>query len=284
MLTMSELKGAKLNQLERLLPEGLLVDAVWLSARSYSTSLRARYVASGWLEQPARQVYRRPRGRLDWRQAVVSLQTLLGRRLVLGGRTALETQGYAHYLAQDRSEIYLHGLERPPGWLFALPLPEIFLYRNSRPLFGEDLAGIEFPPLVADSAEIWESGAFQEAGLRVLPWGHWDWPMTVSAPERAILELLDELPDRESFHQVDMLMEGLSDLSPQRLRRLLLRCRSVKAKRLFFFFADRHRHAWLGRIAREEIDLGSGKRSFVREGRYDPVHRITVPRDLDEAG
>jgi hypothetical protein len=29
--------------------------------------------------------------------------------------------------------------------------------------------------------------------------------------------MLDELPGRESFHQVDILMEGLSALSPQRL-------------------------------------------------------------------
>ena len=41
-----------------------------------------------------------------------------------------------------------------------------------------------------------------------LPWGQWDWPLTVSAPERAVLELLDELPDRESLHQVDVLFEG----------------------------------------------------------------------------
>ena len=49
----------KLNQLERLLPEGLLVDAAWLSEKGYSTSLRSHYVTAGWLEQPTRQVYRR---------------------------------------------------------------------------------------------------------------------------------------------------------------------------------------------------------------------------------
>ena len=38
--------------------------------------------------------------------------------------------------------------------------------------------------------------------------------MILSSPERAILELLDELPKRESFHQADMLMEGLTNLRP----------------------------------------------------------------------
>ncbi len=71
--------------------------------------------------------------------------------------------------------------------------------------------------------------------------------MMLSAPERAILELLDELPDHESFHQADMLMQSLSTLSPVRMQKLLVDCRSVKVKRLFFFFADRHQHAWLKR-------------------------------------
>lgn len=39
-----------------------------------------------------------------------------------------------------------------------------------------------------------------------------------SSPERALLELLDELPHSESFHQVDMLVKGLRDLSPARCK------------------------------------------------------------------
>jgi hypothetical protein len=96
-----------------------------------------------------------------------------------------------------------------------------------------------------------------------------------------VLELLDELPDRESFHQADKLMEGLVSLSPRRLQKLLEDCKSVKVKRLFFFFADRHGHAWLKRIERQQIDLGKGKRMLARGGRLDRVYRITVPEDLD---
>jgi Transcriptional regulator, AbiEi antitoxin N-terminal domain len=78
---MAKRNEGKLNYLERILPEGLLVDAAWLSKKGYSTSLRSQYVSAGWLEQPARQVYRRPRGSLGWQQVVISLQTLLGCRL-----------------------------------------------------------------------------------------------------------------------------------------------------------------------------------------------------------
>lgn len=284
MLTMREQKTGKLKQLGHLLPEALLIDAAWLSAHGYSTSLRSKYVASGWLEQPARRVYRRLRGNLGWQQVAVSLQTLLGYRLTIGGRTALELQGYAHYLPQDRVAIHLHGPTRPPSWLTTLPLKERFVYRNSTPLFGADLEDISFPDLAPDRAPAARGEqSFRRAGLRALDWAQWDWPMTVSTPERAVLELLDELPRHESFEQIDVLMEGLSDLAPRRLQELLVRCRSVKVKRLFFFYADRHHHAWLKHVDRSAIDLGSGKRMLVKDGRYDPVHEITVPKELTEA-
>ena len=78
-----------------------------------------------------------------------------------------------------------------------------------------------------------------------------------------------------------MVMEGLSTLSPARMQALLADCRNVKVKRLFFYFADRHKHAWLKQLDRKAVDLGSGKRVLDKCGRYDPVHMITVPGDLD---
>ena len=103
----------------------------------------------------------------------------------------------------------------------------------------------------------------------------------MSTPERAILELLDELPARETFHQADQLFGGMANLSPRRLQELLADCRNVKVKRLFFYFADRHRHAWLKRLDKDEIALGTGKRMLVRGGKLDPTYQITVPEDLD---
>ena len=76
-------------------------------------------------------------------------------------------------------------------------------------------------------------------------------------------------------------MEGLTNLSPRRLQRLLADCRSVKVKRLFFFFADRHKHPWLTHLKKEEIDLGKGKRMLVKGGKLDHAYQITVPEDMD---
>ena len=114
-----------------------------------------------------------------------------------------------------------------------------------------------------------------------MPWGQWKWPLVISSAERAILELMDELPQNESFHQVDMIMEGLVNLRPRRLQGLLEDARSVKVKRLFFFFADRHQHKWLSHLNREKVSLGSGKRVVFKRGKLDPKYHITVPEELN---
>jgi hypothetical protein len=86
-------KRRPLNRLGRELPEGVLVNTPWLTHRGYSRQLLSHYVSAGWLDQPTRGVYRRPRGLLTWQQLVVSLQTFLKYPLTVGGRTALELLG-----------------------------------------------------------------------------------------------------------------------------------------------------------------------------------------------
>ena len=78
-----------------------------------------------------------------------------------------------------------------------------------------------------------------------------------------------------------MLMQSLSNLSPRRLQKLLADCRSVKVNRLFFFFADRHQHAWLERLDKDAIDFGVGKRMLVKGGKLNKPYQITVPENLD---
>jgi hypothetical protein len=274
---MAKQRHGKIHRLEHLLPEGLLVDAAWLSRNGYSTGLRSQYVAAGWLRQPARRVYQRPRGPLGWQQIVISLQTLLARDLAVGGRTALEQQGFAHYLQQQTTTVHIYGPEKPPTWLQDLDIGVRFAYHNDGRLFRKQRISTEPHRLDADASP----HPARRDSVVSQPWGPWRWPLMLTTPERAILELLDELPDRESFHQADVLMEGLSTLSPARLQMLLADCRSIKVKRLFFFFADRHRHAWLKRLDKRAIDLGSGKRMLVKGGRFDAQHQITVPESLD---
>lgn len=243
----------------------MVADAAWLERHGYSSALRSQYVRAGWLNSPARRVYRRGRGTLTWQQVVLSLQQLKCLSLTVGGRTALERQGYAHYLSANEREVHLYGPVRPPSWLTSLPLEVTFHWHNSQRLFPNHDSNNEH-----NTSMLGPNSAHNQ-------------PLRLSGKERAILELLDELPERESFHQVDMLIEGLTDLSPRRMQSLLEDCSSVKVKRLFFFFADRHRHAWRAKLDKARIDLGAGKRALVKGGRLDPTYQITVPADLGEA-
>ncbi len=104
--------------------------------------------------------------------------------------------------------------------------------------------------------------------------------MAISSPERAILELLHELPAHESFDQADALFDGLATLSPSRLRRLLPLCHHVRTLRLFAWFAKRHDPPWLRHVGLDKLDLGSGKRQVVPGGVMDPELGITVPGDM----
>lgn len=272
----THIKG-KLNRLEKSLPEGLLVDASWLEREGYSRALRSQYVSAGWLEQPTRGVFRRPRGSVSWEQVVISLQTLLGRTVSIGGRTALELQGYAHYLSHSQKAVHLYSEDKLPSWLHKLPLEQRFVTHNRLRLFPS----ASLPPggITLDSAPS-ENGGHLDQGLRIINWGQWNWPLVVSTPERACLELLDELPHHETFHMADVMMEGLANLSPRRIQVLLETVQSVKVKRLFFFFAQRHGHKWLGRIEKDKIDLGHGKRVLVRGGTLDPTFLITIPKEF----
>ncbi len=278
----------KLNSLQRSLPEGLIVDAAWLERHGYSRALRKKYVARGWLDQVVRGVYRRPAPKLmedagqeslRWQSVVISLQTLLGRPYTVGGRTALELQGFAHYLSGRHREIHLYGVGKPPGWLSKPHLENQFLLHNADRLFRRDARRSRGSKSGADTRNNFLLSSYIRQ-----PWGQWEWPLTLSSPERAILELLDEVPQYETFHQADVLMEGLRNLSPRRLRTLLVACRSVKVKRLFLWFAERHQHAWLKNLDRKDVDLGHGKRMLVRGGKLDPKFNITVPESIDATG
>ncbi|WP_281426217.1 AbiEi antitoxin N-terminal domain-containing protein [Burkholderia catarinensis] len=71
---MSAQNSGKLNSLLIDLDDTSLVSSRWLRAHDYSNSLVARYVRSGWLVSPARGIYMRKGGRLQWDGVVRSLQ------------------------------------------------------------------------------------------------------------------------------------------------------------------------------------------------------------------
>ncbi len=270
---MSAQNSGKLNRLLAELGDTRLVSSRWLRAHGYSNSLVARYVGSGWLVSPARGVYMRTGGRLQWDGVVRSLQVGEGMPLHVGGRFALALQGHEHYLRLgDAGTITLYGPQRPPGWLGKLPLAQRFEH------LGKDLLDLPAVPLTAEVSD----KALSEAGLAWHSVAPGTDALVCSTPERAMLELCDGISDAAGVYEADALMQAMSTLRPQRVGMMLRHCRSIKAKRLFLALADRHRHAWLPHVPLDGVDLGRGKRALVPGGRLHPTYQITLPGDLDE--
>jgi hypothetical protein len=273
---MAHRKSPGLKTLLDRLPPGFVTDAAWLKHQGVDPRSIHEYVERGWLERVTHGVYRRPppmqastTSETDWQAVLLSLQWILEKDVHLGGLSALEARGHIHYLSLGGpSRVYLYG--DVPSWLRRLPIDARLVVRT-RSLFGADTQGIE------STDQLSAQGSDAGGGPMLSPWR---WPMRLSSPERAILEALDELPNHESFHNIDMIFQGLTNLRPRRLTSLLQACRSVKVKRLFFVFADKHKHAWLSHVDKAVVDLGSGPLALSKGGKLHPDYQIYVPADL----
>jgi len=241
------------------------------------------YVDSGWLVSPARGVYRRPGPSLKWQHVVASLQRVAGSYLHVGGRTALVQRGLGHYVRMSGPEtIFLYGPEVLPAWVNKLGLQERFVVRNDA-MFGSLRARRNASGALVDFHDApLQSKQLAEYGLQELIWGAWDWRLLYSTDERAMFELLQDVPTRESVYEADVLMQGLVNVRPARVMSLLMACASVKVKRLFLALAERHQHQWLAHLDLSRVDLGKGKRMLAPGGKLHPKYLITLPDDLDD--
>ena len=277
-------RGQKLNLLQHLLPEGMVASAAWLRERGYSSALCSKYVANGWLKQPARGAYSRPSAKTKWQHLIISLQSLMHQPVAIGGLSALELQRYGHYVRMGSEQrVFLYSEARLAKWVNEIEPLVRFELRNANKLFAEPFITRAVKDLPSHDALTPPSERSRSVagGLTHYSWGEIEWQMLISTPERAILEFLDELPNQQSFQHGADLFTGLSNLSPRRLQQLLQQCKSVKVKRLFMWFAERNQHAWLKHLDQSAIDLGSGKRVVAKGGRLDTKYQITVPEALD---
>lgn len=251
------------SEASKLVPYGLLATKAWLRKQGLARHAIDNLVKSRQLKTAARGVLVRPDTPLKWQGVVCSLQRM-GSDVTVGGLSALQLHGFAHYLPfSDRTPVHLYGRDPLPPWANRLGLSAPFVWHRSSRLF------------TAAPAETPDHDFTQS-----LPWGDQSWNLRVATPERAILEVLEEVPSKISFEHAEQLMQGLTTLSPRRLGSLLRLTRNVKVKRLFFWLAERQSHAWFKKLVPSEFDLGSGKRVLARGGKYVPKYRITVPEEM----
>jgi hypothetical protein len=220
-----------------------------------SRQLARKYVSSGWLERFGRGVFVRPGDPVDWLGAVAALQRQLDLEVHVGGLSALSLKGMGHYLhlgADAQVFLFGEGRTRLPSWFLHYQWTVRVRYHC--------------PMLFAGRVE---------SGFTKIERG--EYTVRLSAPERAILEVLHLATTNESLEHAVELVAGLSTLRPSVMQKLLEDCRSVKVKRLLLWAAEHWGHAWFARLEPDRLDLGVGKRVLYRGGRLDRTYQITVP-------
>jgi hypothetical protein len=246
------------QELLEKVPYGLVMTRAWLLAQGVSPHTVDNWRKSKRLEPIAQGVFKQPGVVLTWEGIVCSLQRM-GVQLAPGGLTALSRYGLSHYLMLSTTQqVGLYGPEPLPTWV------------------NHSLINTEFRA---------HKGLPLDETCRSLPTNIVGQEMKVATPERAILELLMDVPDQISFEHADEIFLGLTTLSPRRLQNLLERWPNVKAKRLFLWFAERHQHPWLQKLEWQHLtmasgSLGQGKRVLVKGGKLDQKYLITVPQEL----
>lgn len=232
-------------------------------------------VKSGQLEPLAAGVYLRPGTKMNWQGAVASLQNMFRLDLTPGGLTALEQHGFAHYLPISRKrQVRLYGKDAIPKWL-VLALPDVEFDRYL-PLPGSGSTGLV--NFEYDTQERLLSPPESSSERKNA------WPFTLSLPERAFLEVLQDVPDTVSFEHAEQLLQGMTTLSPRLMEGLLRKCTHVKVRRLFYWLAERQTYTWRKKLpspeALDELGLGSGNRVLVKGGKLSAKYMITVPEDM----
>lgn len=244
-----------LNRLLQAWPHGSVVVTSWLKSQGAYQQLVQEYQKSGWIRRVGRGAYVRAGDVFDWSGGLNAIQNQLGLPVHIADKTALQLQGYAHFLPLGTGgTISLFGRPgtRLPNWFKQYDWEVAIRYTTTNHLPNNGNIGLTQKNL----------GSF---------------PIKISAPELAMMEFLYLVPGRESFEEGELLMENLATLRPDLVQKLLEKCSSVKVKRLFLYLADQSGHSWLEEIDTDRINLGKGKRVIHKGGRLDTKYGITVP-------
>ena len=229
--------------------------ASYLKTLGISPELLYTYKRSQWIQALGTGAYMLSGDTVDWTGAVYALQTQLSLNVHVGGKTALEMKGYAHYLSDKLRQVFLFGPSRQklPAWFRNYPWEPKIVFTGTN-LFPKDCK--------EGFSELHQ----QEFSIRI------------SSPERAALEMLYHVPGKVGFDEAFLTVENLINLRPAILQPLLEACTNIKVKRLFLYMAEQHNHPWFSQLRTADIELGIGKRVIVEHGILDKHYLITVPK------
>lgn len=247
----------KLRRLFKVLQQGNVVTVPLLESLGISDNLRKYYLESGWLESLGRGAYKKPGDVIGWQGALNALQKQLGIKVHVGGLSAIDQHGYSHYFRLSKQCLYLFSHQRTtlPKWFINFDWGVELLHKPSS--IFPDNTGIK-------NVEI--------KGISI----------SVSSPERAIMECLHLAPQNADLVECFQVFEGLVNLKPNLVTELLSKCTSIKVKRLFLYMAEKANHQWFQFIKTDKVNLGNGKRMITTKGVYNAKYLISIPKELAE--
>ncbi|MHB1241273.1 MAG: type IV toxin-antitoxin system AbiEi family antitoxin domain-containing protein [Gammaproteobacteria bacterium] len=246
---------SKLNRLLTAWPQGTVAVSRWLEAKGAYQQLVHEYEKSGWIRRIGHGAYMRAGDSVEWSGGLHALHAQLKLPVHAGAKTALRLQGYGHFLPMGKGgtvSLFASPGTRLPAWFRKYDWGAA-LRSTTTTLFADNPnTGLTKKELAS-------------------------YAITISAPERAIMEVLYLVPEEESYEEAALLMEGLTTLRPRLVQSLLEQCRSVKVKRLFMVLAEACNHAWVKKLDLSKVDFGKGKRMLVKNGQFSPKYNVYVP-------
>ena len=230
--------NSSIKRLLEALPRGEPIETSALAEHGVSPQLSSYLAKSGWLQHLSRGVYLLVGDQLS-RDGCL---TYLARRipgLHVGGKTALAWRGVRHnLLAREHLELWGNQTARLPVW---------FTTRY---------------PCQYQTTLLFDTGLPADFGVQALPETP-NGPM-VSAPERALLEMLCNVGKHQSVEEARHLTESLRNPRPDVLDTLLAHCTRIKVVRLARQFADELDLPWAELVHPHSQRMGSDRRWMLR--------------------
>ena len=246
----------KINSLIQSLPRGSVLLPSWLLSQGYSYELQQSYRKSNWLKSIGKGAMLKSGDPFILTGALATMQNVENMNIHVGGRTALELQGLAHYLQINNSEttLFINSRAKLPLW-----------FENNN---------------WSTKTKLFRLSLFKNETLGMTDFQEGELTMKISNPARAIMECLALCPNKFPLSESFELMEGLGALRPAKAQELLENCKSLKVKRLFLYFSERANHSWFKYLDISKIDLGIGKRSLVESGVLISKYKLVLPNEL----
>lgn len=252
---MNSIYKGKLQNLLISWHPGTVATTKWLEEIGISGKLIGVYKRNGWVVSFEQGAYARPQDKIKWYGALYALQSQLKLKMHVGAKTALELQGFTHFIPMGQQTIDI------------LKMPRILIPRWFSHHKWEER--IRVPECNFLSSQI---------GIQEHSMGNFN--IQTSSRERAALELLYLAPRLYDFEEVRLIMDSLGSLRANVLSELLRVCTSEKVKRLILYFGDQQKHPWRQHLDEKKIKISASLLKIVpKNGGYHSKYNLFLPHE-----